>query len=147
MFKNFLIGGIFTAGVFCPSFSGGSVATPLLQVQNLSTYPEADKNGDYHIVNGNSLVMPWVWEAVDPEGLNVRCQNRTNQTNRLDMLELPVDRIMPTGERFDTVGISLDRRGKPWLWVGSHSMGSTRCWVRANTTYVRPIQRINRDLK
>jgi hypothetical protein len=81
MFKNLVIRLIFTAGVFFPSFSGGSVA------------------------------------VVDPEGLNVRCQNRTNQSNRLDQLELPVDRIMPTGERFEAVGISLDRRGKPWIWV------------------------------
>jgi hypothetical protein len=135
MFKNLVIRLIFTAGVFFPSFSGGSVANPLLQVQNPDAYPEANKNGDYRIVNGNSGVMPWVWEAIDPEGLNVRCQNRTNQSNLLDKLELPVDRIMPTGERFDAVGISLDRRGKPWLWVGSHSMSSTRCWVRANTNY------------
>ena len=146
MFKNLVIHLIFTAGVFFPSFPGGSVATPLLQVQNSDAYPAADKNGDYHIVNGNSGVMPFVWEVVDPEGLNVRCQNRTNQSNLLDQLELPVDRIMPTGERFEAVGISIDRRGKPWLWVGSHSMGRTRCWVRANTNYVRPIQRINRNL-
>jgi len=140
MFKNFVICIIFTAGIFFPSFSGGSVATPLLELQNPNTYPEAEKNGDYRIVNGNSGVIPWVWEAVDPEGLDVRCQNKTGQSNRLDMLELPVNRIMPTGERFDTVGISLDRRGKPWLGVGSYSMSSTRCWVRANTNYVRPIQ-------
>jgi len=145
MFKNLVIRLIFTAGVFFPSFSGESVATPLLEVQNPSAYPEADKNGDYRIVNGNSGYMPWVWEAVDPEGLNVRCQDRTGQSNRLDMLELPVDRIMPPGERFDTVGISLDRRGKPWLWVGT-SFSRFRCWVRANTNYVRPIQRINRNL-
>jgi len=146
MFKNLLIGLIFTAGVFFPSFSGGSVATPLLKVQNLDLYPVADKNGDYHIVNGKSGVMPWVWEVVDPEGLNVRWQDRTGQSNRMDMIDLPVDRIMPTGERFDAVGIFLDRRGKPWLWVGSHSFGRTRYWVRANTNYVRPIQRINRNL-
>jgi len=141
MFKNLVIRLIFTAGVFFPSFSGGSVATPLLQVQNPLPYPAADKNGDYHIINGNSGVMPFVWEVVDPEGLNVRCQNRTNQSNRLDQLELPVDRIIPTGERFEAVGISLDRRGKPWIWVGSHSMSSTLCWVRANTSYVKPFQR------
>jgi len=79
MFKNLLIGLIFTAGVFFPSFSGGSVATPLLKVQNLDLYPVADKNGDYHIVNGKSGVMPWVWEVVDPEGLNVRWQDRTGK--------------------------------------------------------------------
>ena len=145
MFKNLVINLIFTAGVFFPSFSGGIVATPLLEAQNPKAYPEADKNGDYRIVNGNGGVMPWVWEAVDPEGLNVRCQDRTGPSNRLDMLELPVDRVMPLGERFDTVGISLDRRGKPWLWVGT-SFSRFRCWVRANTNYVRPIQRINRNL-
>jgi len=145
MFKNLVIGLIFTAGVF--SFlSDGSIATPLLEVQNPNAYPEADKNGDYYIINGNSGVMPWVWEAVDPEGLNVRCQDRTGPSNRMDMVDLPVDRVMPTGERFDAVGISLDRRGKPWLWVGSHSMSRNRCWVRANKNYVRPIQRINRNL-
>ena len=144
MFKNLGIRLIFTAGVFFPSFSGGSVATPLLQVQNPNAYPEADKNGDY-LVNGNSGVMPWVWEAVDPEGLNVRCQDRIGPSNRLDKLELPVDRIMPPGERFDTVGIFPDRRGKPWLWVGT-SFSRFRCCVRANTNYVRPIQRINRNL-
>ena len=133
MFKNLVvIRLIFTAGVFFPSFSGGSVATPLLQVQNSDAYPAADKNGDYHIINGNSGVMPFVWEVVDPEGLNVRCHNRTNQSNLLDQLELPVDRIMPTGERFEAVGISIDRRGKPWLWV-STSFSRFRCWVRANT--------------
>lgn len=146
MFKNLVIGLIFTAGVFFPSFSGESIATPLLKVQNSDAYPAADKNGDYHIVNGNSGVMPFVWEVVDPEGLNVRCQDRTGQSNRMDQLDLPIDRVMPTGEKFDAVGISLDRRGKPWLWVGSHSMSRTRCWVRANTSYVRPIQRINRNL-
>ena len=144
MFKNLGIRLIFTAGVFFPSFSGGSVATPLLQVQNPNAYPEADKNGDY-LVNGNSGVMPWVWEAVDPEGLNVRCQDRIGPSNRLDKLELPVDRIMPPGERFDTVGIFPDRRGKPWLRVGT-SFSRFRCCVRANTNYVRPIQRINRNL-
>jgi hypothetical protein len=119
----------------------------LLQVQNPNTYPEADKNGDYRIVNGKSGYMPWEWEAVDPEGLNVRCQDRTGQSNLLDKLDLPVDRVMPPGERFDTVGISLDRRGKPWIWVGSHSMSSTRCWVRANKSYVIPFQRINRNIQ
>ena len=64
MFKNLVINLIFTAGVFFPSFSGGIVATPLLEAQNPNAYPEADKNGDYRIVNGNGGVMPWVWEAV-----------------------------------------------------------------------------------
>jgi hypothetical protein len=91
--------------------------------------------------------MPLVWEVVDPEGLNVRCQDRTSQSNRLDMLELPVDRIMPTGERFEAVGISIDRRGKPWIWVGSNSMSSSICWVRANKSYVIPFQRINRNIQ
>jgi hypothetical protein len=91
--------------------------------------------------------MPFVWEVVDPEGLNVRCQDRTNQSNRMDMIDLPVDRIMPTGERFEAVGISLDRRGKPWIWVGLNSMGKTRCWVRANKSYVVPFQRINRNIQ
>lgn len=147
MLKNLVIGLIFTAGVFLPSFSDKSVATPLLKVQNSLPYPAADKNGDYHIVNGNSGVMPFVWEVVDPEGLNVRCQDRTNQSNLMDMIDLPVDRIMPTGERFEAVGISLDRRGKPWIWVGINSMGKTRCWVRANTNYVQPFQRINRNIQ
>lgn len=108
MFKNLVISLIFTAGVFLPSFSDESVATPLLKVQNPLPYPAADKNGDYQIINGNSGVMPFVWEVVDPEGLNVRCQNRTNQTNRIDMIDLPVDSIMPIGERFEAVGIFLD---------------------------------------
>ncbi|WP_333194326.1 hypothetical protein [Microcoleus sp. Pol7_A1] len=34
-----------------------------MTTQNPNTYPEADKNRDYRIVNGNSGVMPWVWEA------------------------------------------------------------------------------------
>ncbi|WP_242717099.1 hypothetical protein [Microcoleus vaginatus] len=49
----------------------------MLTVQNSDPYPAADKNGDYHIVNGNSGIMPFMWEAVDPEGLNVRCEDRT----------------------------------------------------------------------
>ena len=147
MFKNLVISLIFTAGVFLPSFSDESVATPLLKVQNPLPYPAADKNGDYQIINGHSGVMPFVWEVVDPEGLNVRCQDRTNQSNLMDMIDLPVDRIMPTRERFEAVGISLDRRGKPWIWVGLNSMGKTRCWVRANKSYVVPFQRINRNIQ
>lgn len=147
MFKNLVIGLIFTAEVFLPSFSDKSVATPLLKVQNSLPYPAADQNGDYHIVNGNSGVMPFVWEVVDPEGLNVRCEDRTGESNQMDILNSPVNRVIPKGEKFDAVGIFLDRRGKPWLWVGSHSMGRYRCWVRANTNYVQPFQRINRNME
>ena len=148
MFTNLVIGLILTAGVFLPSFSDESIATPLLKVQNSDPYPAADKNGDYHIVNGNSSgIMPFLWEAVDPEGLNVRCEDRTRESTQLDILNSPVNRVIPKGEKFDAVGIFLDRRGKPWLWVGSHSKGRYRCWVRANTNYVQPSQRINRNME
>ena len=63
------------------------------------------------------------------------------------MIDLPVDSIMLTGKKFEAVGIFLDRWGKPWIWVGSHSMSSTRCWVRANKSYVTPFQKINCDIK
>ena len=146
MKKKILCGVFLIARIQLPFSFNASTETPHQQVQIQNAYPVPDQNGDYRIVNGKSLVLPWVWQVVDPEGLNVRCQDRTGSSNRLDMLDLPVDRVLPTGTIFDGVGISQDRRGLPWIWVGTHSFGRNRCWVRANTGYVRSIQRRNTEL-
>jgi hypothetical protein len=148
MLKNFLVKRVFVAGILLTPIliANAPITIACQEVQLQNAYPAADQNGDYRIKNGKSVVLPWVWQVVDPEGLNVRCQDRTGQSNRLDMLELPVDHVLPTGAIFNGVGISQDRRGSPWIWVGSHSFGRNRCWVRANTKYVRSVQRRNTDI-
>ena len=146
MFKNLVIGLIFAAGAFFPSLSSKSVATPLLKVQNPSAYPQAGENGDYGIVNGNSGYMPWEWEVVDPDpnGLNCRLEDR-GKTRGNDIYNFPIAYTIKPGDRFNGVGISTDDRGLPWIWVGT-SFSRTRCWVRANTKYVRPVRKINQNL-
>jgi hypothetical protein len=144
MFKKLVFRAV--VGIHLSIFNSSNIVIAHQEIQLQNAYPAADQNGDYRIKNGKSVVLPWVWQVVDPEGLNVRCQDRTGASNRLDMLELPIDRVMPTDAIFNGVGISQDHRGLPWIWVGSHSFGRTRCWVRANTRYVRSVQRRNTNI-
>ncbi len=104
-------------------------------------YPQADENGDYYIVNGEGgSYMPYEWEVVDPDpnGLNCRDMDRSVR-NTGDIYNYPIRTGLPTGQRINSAGISLDDRGLPWVWVGT-SATLHPCFVRANSRFVRPIR-------
>ncbi len=113
------------------------------------SHPVIDNNDDYHPSNQNESYMPWAWEVVDPDpnGLNCRYLNRSegSPTGSNDIYNYPVSNTLMRGEAFNSPRIIYDDRNLPWLWVGSSSTNHI-CFVRANSSYVRPVRALDFNL-
>lgn len=108
--------------------------------------PVMDNNGDYHPSDPNNPHMSWRWEVVDPDpnGLNCRYLNRTegSPTGSNDFYNYPVSNTLMRGETFNSPQIVYDDRNLPWLWVGSSATNHI-CFVRANSSFVRPVRALD----
>jgi hypothetical protein len=116
-----------------------SVLPTLAIAQTKFQYPQPNRQGDYTSIlskfpNGEKTPH-LVWKVVSNQ-LNCRNQAGGNY---------PVVRSLSKGNSIDIVGkakIYRDQQGKPWLYVakeGSAEDIKIRCFVRANTQFIKPI--------
>jgi hypothetical protein len=105
--------------------------------------------------NGNFPRSPHTaWEAIDPDpaGLNCRMadigeEELQSNTEPPDIRNWPVVATLERGQDFQTLpgpaglGVVFDRQQQPWLYVKTTDEGgeATTCFVRANSSFVRPI--------
>jgi hypothetical protein len=102
-----------------------------------------DGNGNFFVDGvGGKGFLPYEWEIIDPDGVNCRYEDRQNPGG-WTIYNYPSSQVYPKGQSFSGVGIFLDDRGDPWIWVGT-SVSRQRCWVRANNRLVRPIRQLPR---
>ncbi|MEH1940979.1 MAG: hypothetical protein V7L01_12285 [Nostoc sp.] len=102
-------------------------------------YPQPNRQGDYTSIfsklQDGTKSLHYVWKVVSSE-LNCRAQAGGNY---------PVVRTLSKGDNIDIVGkpkIYRDKQGKTWLYVakeGSAEDVKIRCFVRANTQFIKPI--------
>jgi hypothetical protein len=114
-----------TGGAGCPFV--GSNPTLLLK----ESLPIANASGDFNPSNSTTLLV-WAnsqgtwpkWKVVDPTGLNCRVTPGSSSV----LLTLPVSTVI------DAAGFHPNG-----TWLQTYSDGTT-CYVRANSTYIKPVQ-------
>ncbi len=101
-------------------------------------YPQPNRQGDYTSILSKSQdgqTPHLVWKVVSNK-LNCRAQAGINYR---------IVRLLSKEDKIDIVGkpkIYLDRQGKPWLYVAKEGNAEDlkiRCFVRANTQFIKPI--------
>jgi hypothetical protein len=115
------------------------IPTLVIAQTNSFQYPQPNRQGDYTSILSkfpNGQKSPHlVWKVVNRQ-LNCRAQAGGNYR---------VVRLLSKGDNIDIVvkpKIYLDKQGKPWLYVakeGSAEDLKIRCFVRANTQFIKPI--------
>jgi hypothetical protein len=116
-----------------------SLAPTLAIAQPNFQYPQPNKQGDYTSILSkfqNGKQHPHlVWGVVSNK---VNCRAQAGENYRVVRSLLKGDNINIVG----TPKIYRDKRGKPWLYVakeGSAEDIKIRCFVRANSQFIKPI--------
>ncbi|MBP0005763.1 MAG: hypothetical protein J7642_18940 [Cyanobacteria bacterium SBC] len=119
---------------------------------NAASLPQPDENGNY---SGRSCHQSW--EVVDPDPNGLNC--RSTDTSVAEIYESSLKNLpaistwdivgtFATGETFKA-GLSpagfnsiYDQNDNPWLFVdrGNNPDSPSRCLVRANASFVKPIE-------
>jgi hypothetical protein len=116
--------------------------------------PTPNSSGDY------SRSPHTTWQVVDndPKGLSCRMGKYSYEqiidprsSMRLNIVDWPVVGIFKRGQNFEIelgpagFGILKDNRNKPWIFVkrSSDKGAPKNCFVRANSSFVRPVQSLN----
>jgi len=113
-----------------------------------ATLPQPLENGNF----GRSPHTTWESVDPDPNGLNCRMadiseEDLNNRTVSLDIRNWPVVATLERGQDFQTIpgpaglGLVFDTQQQPWLYVKTTGQNGepTTCFVRANSSFVRPI--------
>ncbi|MCT7968985.1 hypothetical protein NG799_21980 [Laspinema sp. D1] len=102
-------------------------------------YVEANRNGDYYIINElrpGSVYARWTVVDPDPNGLNVRCAPPNYQGQ--DFYNLKPYFTVRNGGSFTSSHLRSDDRGLPWVQLRLEDAARETCFVRANSEYVLP---------
>lgn len=106
-----------------------TITTTVILSPSISFALEPDSRGDYYSWASN-------WVVVDNSRLN--CRSGPDAAYRI-LTKYPRGSSLPTLSELEGDPIRRDRQGRPWVRIKWAGTSGTPCYVRANTSFIRPL--------